>query len=158
MIANSIRPILLGFIAIGCLFFAIGFQASAQKSVLKPQKIKVYFYHEPGEYIDLSPVTRVIRTATPARAAIQALLRGPNAAERKKGFDGLVGASDFRIGSLAIENGTARINFVVADDWRGFPGDIAPVRFKKAVELTLKQFPTVKEVVVSLNGDVNFET
>jgi hypothetical protein len=43
-------------------------------------------------------------------------------------------------------------------DWRGFPGDIAPARFKKAVELTLKQFSTVKEVVVSLNGDVNFDS
>jgi hypothetical protein len=57
-----------------------------------------------------------------------------------------------------IQKGTARINFVVAEDWRGFPGDIAPARFKKAVELTLRQFPTVKEVVVSLNGDVNFDS
>jgi hypothetical protein len=31
------------------------------------------------------------------------------------------------------------------------------VRFKKAVELTLKQFATVKEVIVSLNGDKNFD-
>ena len=124
----------------------------------KPQKIKIYFYHEPGEYIDLSPVTRTIRTASPARAAIQALLEGPTAAEQKNGFDGLASASDFKIGSLSIRNGTARINFVVAENWRGFPGDIAPVRFKKAVELTLKQFPTVKKVIVSLNGDVNFDS
>lgn len=133
-------------------------QPTSRAPTPKPQKIKIYFYHEPGEYIDLSPVTRVMRTASPARASIQALLKGPTAAERRKGFDGLIGASDFRIGSLSIRNGTARINFVVAEDWRGFPGDIAPARFKKAVELTLKQFPTVKEVVVSLNGDVNFDS
>ena len=154
MIAKFPRRILSISFAIGCLVFAVAAQTTAQK----PQKIKIYFYHEPGEYIDLSPVTRTIRTASPARASIQALLKGPTAAERKKGFDGLASAGEFKIGSLSIRNGTARINFVVAEDWRGFPGDIAPARFKKAVELTLKQFPTVKEVVVSLNGDVNFDS
>jgi spore germination protein GerM len=158
MIANSIRRVLSILIAIGCLFFAGGLQTRAQKSGPKPQKIKIYFYHEPGEYIDLSPVTRTIRTASPARASIQALLKGPTATERKNGFDGLIGASDFAIGSLTIRAGTARINFVAAEDWRGFPGDIAPARLKKAVELTLKQFPIVKKVVVSLNGDVNFDS
>jgi len=153
MIAKFPRRTLAISFTIGWLVFAVAAQTSAQK----PQKIKIYFYHEPGEYIDLSPVTRLMRTASPARAAIQALLKGPTAAERKQGFDGLASASDFAIGSLTIRNGTARINFVVAEDWRGFPGDIAPARFKKAVELTLKQFPTVKEVIVSLNGDVNFD-
>ena len=153
MIAKFPRRILSISFAIGSLVFAV----AAQTASPKPQTIKIYFYHEPSEYIDLSPVTRTIRTASPARTSIQALLRGPTAAERKKGFDGLVGTGDFAIGSLAIRNGTARINFVVRQDWRGFPGDIAPARFKKAVELTLKQFPTVKEVVVSLNGDVNFD-
>lgn len=142
---------------LGCLLFSLAGNPTTA-AAQKPQRIKIYFYHEPGEYIDLSPVTRTIRTASPARASIQALLRGPTAAERKKGFDGLVGASDFSIGTLTIRNGTARINFTVAEDWRGFPGDIAPARFKKAVELTLKQFPTVSEVVVSLNGDVNFDS
>jgi spore germination protein GerM len=140
-----------------CLLSSITLPTAGAASQ-KPQKIKIYFYHEPGEYIDLSPVTRVMRTASPARAAIQALLKGPTASERKQGFDGLASAGDFSIGSLSIRNGTAKINFVVVEDWRGFPGDIAPARFKKAVELTLKQFPTVKEVIVSLNGDVNFDS
>jgi hypothetical protein len=154
MIAKIYRLLLL---AVAISVFSVA-GTTTRAAAQKPQKIKIYFYHEPGEYIDLGPVTRVMRTASPARAAIQALLKGPTATERKKGFDGLVGAGDFRIGKLTIGNGTARINFVVGDDWRGFPGDIAPARFKKAVELTLKQFPTVKDVVVSLNGDVNFDS
>ena len=153
MIAKIPRFSLSISFLIGCLVFAV----VAQTPAPRPQQIKIYFYHEPGEYIDLSPVTRVMRTASPARAAIQALLKGPTATERKRGFEGLASASDFAIGSLTIRNGTAQINFVVAEDWRGFPGDIAPARFKKAVELTLKQFPTVKKVIVSLNGDVNFD-
>ena len=148
------RAFVLTTIFVCLVFPAVAtMRAAAQKS----QKIKIYFYHEPGEYIDLSPVTRTIRTASPARAALQALLAGPTAAERKNGFDGLASASEFKIGSLSIRKGTARVNFVVGEDWRGFPGDIAPARFKKAVELTLKQFPMVKKVIVSLNGDVNFD-
>jgi hypothetical protein len=58
---------------------------------------------------------------------------------------------------LRIAGGTARVNFVVSKTWAGFPGDTAPSRFKKAVELTLKQFPNVQSVIVTLNGDPNFE-
>jgi spore germination protein GerM len=110
--------------------------------------ILVYFYHEPGEYIDLSPVTRVIRSTAPARAAIEALLAGPTAAEEKRGFSALSSANEFGIGSLTIRDGVARVNFVASRTWLGWPGDLSPARFKKAVELTLGQFPNVRRVVV----------
>jgi spore germination protein GerM len=118
--------------------------------------IKVYFYHDPGEYIDLSPVERKVNASSPARAALEALLRGPTAQERRKGFDSLASADRFTIGSLRITGGTARVNFVVSRKWLGWPGDTAPIRFKKAVELTLQQFPNVKKVIVTLNGDPHF--
>lgn len=133
-------------------------QGTSKGAVSKPRRIKIYFYHEPGEYIDLSPVTRVIRSAAPARAAIEALLAGPTAAEKKRGFGGLARAHEFAIGSLTIRDGVARINFVASRTWAGFPGDTAPIRFKKAVELTLGQFPNVRRVVVSLNGDLDFDS
>lgn len=147
------------------MFFAIlaacVIAGAAQQGGAKPrpkaQTIKIYFYHDPGEFIDLAPVTRVIRSAAPARAAIEALLAGPTAEEQTRGFDGLASASEFAIAKLTIRNGVARINFVASRTWAGFPGDTAPARFKKAVELTLKQFPAVRRVVVSLNGDVDFE-
>jgi len=125
-----------------------------QKAALK--EVKVYFYHDPGEYIDLAPVTRSVNAAAPARPAIEALLKGPTTAEKRRGFDSLASASDFRIGSLKISGGTARINFVSTRRWHGWPGDLAPVRFKTAVELTLKQFPSVRRVIVSLNGNERF--
>lgn len=118
--------------------------------------VKVYFYHEPGEYIDLAPVTRSVSAASPAHAAIAALLSGPTKKEKRKGFSGLASADQFRLGSLKITDGTARVNFVVSETWPGFAGDIAPIRFKKAVELTLKQFPDVRRVIVTLNGDPDF--
>jgi spore germination protein GerM len=122
----------------------------------KRKQVKVYLYKEDGEHIDLSPVTRSVNAVAPARGAIEALLGGPTDAEKEKGFDALASASEFRIGSLKISRGTARVNFVSKKSWAGFPGDVAPVRFKTAVELTLKQFPTVKKVVVSLDGDPKF--
>lgn len=128
----------------------------AQSKVAARKEVKVYFYHDPGEYIDLAPVTRSVNAAAPARPAIEALLKGPTAAERRRGFDSLVSASDFRIGSLKISSGTARINFISTRRWHGWPGDLAPVRFKTAVELTLKQFPSVRRVIVSLHGDEKF--
>jgi len=130
--------------------------AAPQRKVAACKEVKVYFYHDPGEYIDLAPVTRSVSAVAPARPAIEALLKGPTAAERRRGFGPLVSASEFRIGSLKISGGTARINFVSTRRWAGWPGDLAPVRFKTAVELTLKQFPTVQRVIVSLNGDEKF--
>ena len=120
------------------------------------REVKVYFYHDPGEYIDLSAVMRSVNASAPARPAIEALLKGPTAAERRRGFESLASASDFRIGSLMIVDGTARINFISTRRWTGWAGDLAPVRFKTAVELTLKQFPSIQRVIVSLNGDEKF--
>ena len=130
--------------------------AAPQRKVAARKEVKVYLYHEPGEYIDLAPVTRSVNAVAPARPAIEALLEGPAAAERRRGFEPLVSASEFRIGSLTIKGGTARINFISNRRWAGWPGDLAPVRFKTAVELTLKQFPSVRRVIVSLNGDKRF--
>ena len=129
--------------------------ASGKRRAPARKLVKVYFYHEPGEYIDLAPVKRYVSGASPARAAIQALLEGPTREEQRRGFEGI--ADEFRIGSLGIVGGTARINFVASRTWMGWAGDLAPIRFKKAVELTLKQFPNVQSVIVTLNGDPNFE-
>lgn len=142
--------------AIVILLAFASMSALAQTKVTALKEVKVYFYHDPGEYIDLAPVTRSVNAAAPARPAIEALLKGPTAAERRRGFESLASAGGFRIGSLKISGGAARINFVSTRRWAGWPGDLAPVRFKTAVELTLKQFPSIRRVIVSLNGDEKF--
>ena len=152
------RTFSAAIIVLACLALIPTSSVAAGKRKGQSRKlVKVYFYHEQGEYIDLSPVKRYVSAASPARGAIEALLGGPNAEERSRDFDGLASAYEFSIGSLTIKRGTARINFVVSRTWAGFPGDTAPIRFKKAVELTLKQFPGVQSVIVSLNGDTQFE-
>ena len=138
------------------LFAYASESGKAQRKVGARKEVKVYLYHEQGEYIDLSPVTRSVNANAPARPAIEALLKGPTAEERQRGFGELASASEFRIGSLSIRGGTARVNFVSKRGWAGWPGDTAPIRFKTAVELTLKQFPAVRQVIVSVNGDAKF--
>jgi spore germination protein GerM len=138
------------------LFACAAVSVVPQTTVNGRKEVKVYFYHEPGEYIDLAPVKRLVNASAPARAAIEALLKGPTAAEGRRGFQSIASASDFRIGSLKIVGKTARINFVSTRRWAGWPGDLAPVRFKTGVELTLKQFPSVQRVIVSLNGNTKF--
>lgn len=155
---ESVRRIAVCLLLMLLLAGACLGQRASKTKVSKSRRVKIYFYHDPGEYIDLSPVTRLIRSNAPARAAINALLAGPTPAEEKKGFSSLSSASEFAIGRLTIKDGIARINFVSSRTWAGWPGDLGAVRFKKAVELTLKQFANVQKVIVSLNGQVNFDS
>ena len=152
------NPVFRVAVVIGIVVACAGgsvFGVPQRKSAAR-KEVKVYFYHDPGEYIDLAPVMRWVSATAPARPAIEALLKGPTPPERRKGFESLASASAFRIGSLTIRGGTARVNFISTRRWAGWPGDLAPVRFKTAVELTLKQFPSVERVIVSLNGDEKF--
>src|SRR6185503_10820819 len=89
-------------IGIVVVLFAWAVSVVPQARVAGRKEVKVYFYHDPGEYIDLAPVTRSVNAVAPARPAIEALLKGPTAEERQRGFDSLASASDFRIGSLKI--------------------------------------------------------
>lgn len=153
----SIKQVLAVVIALACLMPLQPLDARAAKGkLLKRKLVKVYFYHDPGEYIDLAPVERRVSAVSPARAAIEALLGGPTPAEERRGFSSLASANEFAIGSLKIVNGTAGVNFVASRTWTGWPGDLGPARFKKAVELTLKQFRNVRRVIVSLNGNAKF--
>ena len=153
------RALLHTAVALACL-------AAGQAAVARPEAsagrapkgraVKVYLYRDRGAELDLAPVTRRVSGAAPTRGALEPLLGGPTPDEERKGFGALVGAGECRIGSLVIRGATARVNFVTSRTWAGWPGDLAPARFKMAVELTLKQFPGVRRVVVSLDGDPNF--
>ena len=153
LIKKFAAPIVMALLCLTLQDVAAVAQSSRQSG---RRIVKVYFYHDPGEYIDISSVRRSVIAASPARGAIEAMLNGPTRDEMKRGFGPIIGAREFRIGSLKIAKGTATINFVTSRKWLGWPGDLGPIRFKKAVELTLKQFPNVQNVIVSLNGETGF--
>ncbi len=143
------------------LLLAPAFSTATASGIQRNKQVRIYFYRDGAEStrnpFGLSAVTRRVNNAAPAREALEELLDGPTSAEERRGYRGL-SVSEFDIGSLTIRNGTARVNFVASRAWPGWPGDMAPGRFREAVTRTLKQFPTVRRVVVSVNGDQRFDS
>lgn len=151
-------------IAVVLLLAALGSgyaPTDASARAQRRKEVRVYFWTErdstANNPLGVSAVRRTVDGREPARAALQALLRGPNAAEKKQGYHSL-SVEGFNVGLLSIRNGTARVNFVASRRWPGWPGDMSPGRFREAVTRTLKQFPTVRRVVISVNGDAKFDS
>lgn len=97
------------------------------------------------------PVERVVpKTQAVARAALQEMLAGPTLLEGQAGYfttmnDGV------KIQKLTITNGTAFVDF--DDTLEAQVGGACRVTMIRAqIKETLKQFPTVKNVVLTVNG------
>lgn len=94
---------------------------------------------------------RVSKTTAAARAAVEELLRGPNAGEGSSGYftninDGV------KIQRLSITNGTAEIDFDSAIE-QAVGGSCRVIAIRTQITDTLRQFPTVKDVIISVNGE-----
>ncbi|MBU2219512.1 GerMN domain-containing protein [Patescibacteria group bacterium] len=105
-------------------------------------------------YFDCSHTIAVERqipkTLAAARAAIESLLRGATQEEINQGFVSNIN-SGVRIQKLSIENRTAEIDF---DEQMEFQvgGSCRVAAIRAQITETLKQFPTVDSVVISING------
>lgn len=98
------------------------------------------------------PVEReVVKTQAVARAALEELLKGIVAQkEAEEGFFTSLN-SGVKIQSLTVENGVARVDF---DDALEFQvgGSCRVSAIRAQITETLKQFPTVSQVIISING------
>jgi len=96
-------------------------------------------------------VTRQIsKTQAIARVALEELLRGPSDLEKNSGYSTTLN-SGVVIQSLKVENGVAYVDFNEQLQYQ--VGGSCRVSFIRAqIEQTLKQFSTVKNVVISING------
>lgn len=96
-------------------------------------------------------VTRtVVKTPTTARAALNETLKGPTPQEKKEGYftsipPGVV------IQKLTIENGVAKVDFNSKLD-EGVGGSCRVSSIRAQINETLKQFPSVTSVVISIDG------
>jgi len=99
------------------------------------------------------PITRVIpKTKAVAEAAITELLKGISMEEEDKGgyFTSL--NAGIKMQKLSITNGTAYIDFNQAlQDKVG--GSCLTSRIRSQITQTLKQFPSIKNVVISIDGN-----
>jgi len=110
------------------------------------------FVNEP--YFDCSRTVaverRVPKTLAVAKATTEALLRGATQKEINQGFISSIN-SGVRIQNLTIENGVAKVDFDEQLEFQvGGSCRVAAIRVQ--ITETLKQFPTVNGVIISING------
>lgn len=93
---------------------------------------------------------KIIKTKAKARMALEELLKGPTSNEKEQGYFTSIN-SGVKIQKLSIENGVAKVDF---DEQLEFQvgGSCRVAAIRAQIVQTLKQFPTVKDVVISING------
>ena len=110
------------------------------------------FVNEP--YFDCSRTIAIERqvpkTQATARAALEALLRGATEEEQNQGYVSTINTG-VRIQGLAIKDGIANVDL---DEQMEFQvgGSCRVAAIRAQVVDTLKQFPAVNSVVISING------
>lgn len=92
-----------------------------------------------------APKTQVI-----ARAALMELLKGVAQEEKDQGFFSSIN-SGVEIQGLVIENGAAKVDFSEQLDFQ-VGGSCRVSAIRAQITETLKQFPTVSNVTISING------
>jgi len=95
-------------------------------------------------------VSRTIpRTPAVAEAALNELLAGPTGAEQGKGYGNEIPPGT-RLRDITIERGVARADF--SSELNSAAGACRVTAIRSQIERTLRQFPTVTSVVISVEG------
>jgi len=143
--------IFLFLVIVGLVFYI----SPLQKVYPKTLKVKVYFNNsklDPEFSCNkVFPVEReVSKTQAAARAALEELLKGASEKEKIEGFFTSINPG-VKIQSLVIENGTVKVDF---DEQLEFQvgGSCRVAAIRAQITQTLKQFPTVNSVIISIDG------
>jgi hypothetical protein len=94
----------------------------------------------------------VASTAAIARAALVELLRGPSSDERRQNFGTEIPAGT-RLLDITINNGVATADF--SSELNRAAGSCSVTAARAQIEQTLRQFPTVRRVVISVEGNAS---
>jgi hypothetical protein len=98
------------------------------------------------------PAERLInKTQTTARAALEELLAGPTDREKMQGYYTSINPG-VKINSLIVSNGAAKVDFDEQMDFQ-MGGSCRVTAIRAQITQTLKQFPAVKDVIISVNGN-----
>jgi putative hemolysin len=123
------------------------------------QTVKVFFSNSemnPG-MMDCKPVFGVDRTINKTtavgRAALEELLKGPTEAEKSAKYFTSIN-SGVSINSLTIVDGIAKVDFDKQIEYQ-LGGSCRVSALRSQIVETLKQFPAVREVIISVDGRVD---
>ena len=130
---------------------------TAATVTMPTQTIKVYFSNSVlnPKMLDCGlvyPIEReVVKTPAPARAALNELLYGLSWDEANAGYFNSINQG-VKINSLNIVDGVARADFDKRMD-EAMGGSCRVAAIRAQITQTLMQFPTVKSVVISVDGN-----
>jgi len=97
-------------------------------------------------------VARLVpKTQSTLKAAMEELLKGPNAAETKLGFGTSINPG-VTINSVKISGNTATIDFSPKLE-ESVGGSCRVAAIRSQITNTAKQFPNIKNVIISINGE-----
>ena len=116
--------------------------------------VKIYFMKSSDSNIDCKPsssVDRIIsKTQAIARATLEELLKGPTDYDLANGFSTIINPG-VKINSLTIDDkGVARADF--SQELESTGGSCRVTAIRAEITQTLEQFPTIKSVIISING------
>jgi hypothetical protein len=95
---------------------------------------------------------QVAKTVETARTALEQLLAGPTEEEKSQGFYTSINPG-VKINKLTITDGVAKVDFNETME-EGMGGSCRVSAIRAQITQTLKQFSTVKDVIISVNGRV----
>ncbi len=121
------------------------------EKLIPEKEIKIYLVHfnEKTEKMSLRAVNRRIKAEDQVQAALEELVKGPTAQDKKRGLLTAIPA-DVKIRSVAVRNGVAVINFNEAVE-KNANGTIILSRVDQIV-YTATQFPGVRGIIIQING------
>lgn len=120
------------------------------------QQITVFFGNseKDPEMMDCSHVFSVTRTIAKTtgvgRAALEELLKGPTEKEKDEKYFSSINPGVV-INSLTITDGVAKVDFDKQIEYQ-LGGSCRVTSIRSQIETTLKQFPSVKQVIISVEG------
>lgn len=130
---------------------------NSTSEVAKNQSVKVFFNNnkfDPG-LLDCSSVYFVNRSIKPTlavgRAALEELFKGLTPGEGDLGYITNIPAG-VKIQKLTIENWIAKVD-LSKELQQGVGGSCHVTAIQSQITETLKQFPTVQEVIISIDGE-----
>jgi hypothetical protein len=122
-------------------------------------QIKVFFGNrkENGDLENCNQIfeaaRRIPRTQSVANQSLQELVNGPTLEEGDDGFFSEINRN-VKINKIAVEGGVAKVDFS-RELTEGISGSCEIETIKAQITSTLKQFPTIKDIKITIDGKEN---